>query len=152
MKGMMKWPLIIAAVLVSLRIVTEQMGMPDTVNNLISVMTFCVVIAPIYFALRIAKSNDPRPYSRLLKTNALFTLLVRGVMVIPTYWLAYIYQWQAPRFSLALGGVVGATPIMAVLIPFGALLLWVFASVVVGGGLGSLIIANSRHKTEKATA
>lgn len=149
MKDMFKWPLLIAFVLVVGRIVSEQMGMPLTVNNLFSVAVLYVAIAPVYFALQIAKSSEPSPYKTLLKTIALFTLIVRGLFVIPTYWLAYIYQWQAPRFSVVGGGVVGpgVTPLAAfVTLPVLALMAWLVASLVLGGGIGSLIIAKSRPK------
>ncbi len=147
MKDMFKWPFAIAAVLVVTRIVTEQMGMPDTVNNLISVAALYVLIAPMYFALKIAKSNEPHPYKNLLKTVALFTVLVRGLLVIPTYWMAYGFNWTALRFSVAGGGIVGPDVSMAFVIgyPFVALAFWVAASVLVGGGVGSAIIANTRR-------
>ena len=144
MKGIMRGPLIIAAVLIVARVATEQLGMPDSINNLISVATFYVLIAPIYFAFKVARSGVRRPYQTLLKTVALFSVLARA-MVIPTYWLAYIYQWPQTRFSWSqAGGTVGpeVTPLMAwVLVPLGAMLVWIVASVVIGGGIGSLIIA-----------
>jgi len=148
MKGIMRGPLIIAAVLIVARVVTEQLGMPDSINNLISVATFYVLIAPIYFAFKIAKSGVRRPYLTLLKTVALFAILARA-MVIPTYWLAYIYQWPQTRFSWSqAGGTVGpeVTPLMAwVLVPLGAMLVWIITSVVIGGAIGSLIIAFHRR-------
>ncbi len=146
MKGVLKWPLILAALVVILRIVTEQAGAPDSINNLISVVVLYVLICPIYFALRIVRERIARPYATLLKTTALYTALARS-MVIVTYWLAYIYQWPAPRFSVANGGVVGPNvkPINAYLIiPVAAGLVWILVSLVVGGGLGSLIIKFKR--------
>jgi hypothetical protein len=106
MKGMLKWPLIIAAILVVGRIIVEQGGAPGWVANLFSVVILYVFVAPIYFAFRIANSGIERPYRTLLKKTALFTALARS-MVIPTYWLAYHFQWTAPRFSVAEGGNVG---------------------------------------------
>src|SRR3989442_15025113 len=87
MKGILKWPLIIAAFLVVVRVVLERAGAPETINNIFSVVVFYVLIAPLYFAFRIAGSGIAAPYKNLLKTTALFTALARS-MVIPTYWLA----------------------------------------------------------------
>jgi hypothetical protein len=153
MKGTLKWPLIIAAIVVVLRVVLEQGGAPGTVTNLFSVVLLYLLIFPIYFAVKIGNSGVGRPYRNLIKTTALYAALARCI-VIPTYWLAYIYQWPAPRFSTGQGGVVGpgVTPLFGfVLIPFGALLVWVIASVVIGGGVGSIIIALKR-RSSRATA
>ena len=152
MRGMLKWPLIIAAIVVVLRIVLEQAGMPNSINNLFSVVVLYLVVCPIYFAFRIANSGAARPYVTLLKTTALYAALARA-MVIPAYWAAYIYQWPAPRFSTAMGGVVGPNvpPIYAyILIPLGAALAWIIASLITGGGLGSIVIAIKRKPTKVA--
>ena len=61
MKGSLKWPLILAAVLVVSRTL-EQAGAPAALAR---------------------------------------------AMVIPTHWLAYMYQWPQPRFSIDQGGNVG---------------------------------------------
>jgi hypothetical protein len=146
MKGILKWPLIIAAVVVVLRVVLERAGAPDSLNNVFSVVILYVLICPLYFAYRIATSGVAKPYLTLLKTTALYTALARS-MVIPTYWLAYIYQWPQPRFSVIQGGVVGpdVTPLRAfVLIPLFAGIAWILVSLVVGGGLGSIVIAVNR--------
>lgn len=153
-KGMLKVPLLIAAALVVLRIVAEQAGAPDVVNNLLSVVVFYVLIAPIYFAVRIANSGDAHPYRTQFKTVALFTALARA-MVIPTYWLAYIYHWPQGRFSTAQGGVVGpgVTPLLGfVVIPFLAAALWILVSLVVGGGIGSIVINVKRKSALKVAA
>src|SRR3989442_945223 len=151
MKGALKVPLIIAAVLVVGRVLLERAGAPETINNLLSVVVFYVLIVPLYFAFRIAKTGLPHPYSTLLKKTALFTALARA-MVIPTYSLAYAYQWQQPRFSAAEGGNVGpgVTPLWGyVLIPLGAAVLWILVSLVVGGGLGSILIAVKRKSAKR---
>src|SRR5437016_14011907 len=127
MKGAFKGPLIIAAVLVVGRVLLERVGAPETITNLLSVVVFYVLIVPLYFGHRIAKARLPHPYRTLLKSTALFTALARS-MVIPTYWLAYAYQWRQPRFSTAEGGNVGpgVTPLWGyVLIPIGAAVVWI---------------------------
>jgi hypothetical protein len=151
MKGMLKWPLIIAAILVIGRIILEQAGAPGWLNNLFSVVILYVLVAPLYFASRIASSGIERPYRTLLKKTALFTALARS-MVIPTYWLAYHFQWTAPRFSVEQGGNVGpnVTPVWGyVFIPLGAAVVWILISLVVGGGLGSLLMKLKRKAPAK---
>ena len=67
MKGMLKWPLIIAAVFVVARILLEQAGAPNGVNNLFSVVVLYLLVGPLYFAVRIASSGIARPY--LIEVN-----------------------------------------------------------------------------------
>jgi hypothetical protein len=148
MKGMLKWPLVIAAIVVVLRVAMEQWQAPEMLTNLVSVVALYLVICPVYFAFRIAGSGIERPYRQLLKSIALYAALARS-FVIPTYWLAYIYQWQAPRFALDHGGVVGpnVTPLRAfVLTPLVAGIAWVLGSLIIGGALGSAVIAIFRRK------
>jgi hypothetical protein len=138
-KGILKWPLIIAAVVVVLRVLVEQAGAPDAIANLLSVVALHFVIGPVYFAIRIAKSQAPRPYTTLFKLITLYVVLTRA-MVLPTYWLARVYQWPQQRFSGLAGPDV--TPFTGyVAIPFSTAAIWIFLSVIVGGVLGSLIIA-----------
>ena len=154
MKGMLKWPLIIAAVFVVARILLEQAGAPNGVNNLFSVVVLYLLVGPLYFAVRIANGGIARPYRALLKSTALYTALARS-MVIPTYWLAYYFQWPAPRFSVAQGGNVGegVSPLMGYVgIPLVAALIWILASLVIGGGLGSIVIAVIRRMRSGANA
>jgi hypothetical protein len=146
MKGMMKGPLIVAAVVVVARVVLEQVGAPAWLSNLFSVVVLYVLIVPLYFAFRIAKSGIERPYRALFKNVALYALLAR-CMVIPTYWLAYYFHWTAPRFSATQGGNVGAdvSPLMGyIVIPVVALIAWVVFSLIIGGGLGSIVIKMKR--------
>jgi hypothetical protein len=144
MKGILKWPLIIAAVLIVVRIVAERMGASDGVTNSLSVVVFHVLIAPIYFAIRIARSDVARPYLTHLKLTALFAILAR-LMVAPTYWLAYALNWTTPRFTVEGGGVVGADNMVRVILtPLVLVAVWTIASVIVGGLLGLLIVAVGR--------
>ena len=151
MVRLLKWPLVVAVIVIVGRVLSEQAGVPDSVNNLLSAVALHAVVGPIYFAIRIAKSDVARPYRTLLKTTALFTALARS-MVIPFYWLAYMYQWTQPRFSVAEGGNVGqgVSPFMGYVgIPFGAAILWILVSLVAGGGLGSILIAVKRKSAKK---
>ena len=146
MKELLKWPLIMAAVVVVFRVVTEQGVAPDSINNLISVVALHLVIGPIYFAVRIARSGEPRPYVTLLKTVLLYVVLTR-VMVLPTYWLARIYGWPQPRFY----GLSDATPFIGYIgIPFLTGAFWVAASVILGGLVGSIIVAIVRRMRKSA--
>ena len=147
MKGMLKGPLIIAAILVVGRIILEQAGAPGWLDNLFSVVILYVFIAPLYFAFRIAHAGVERPYRTLFKNILLFTALARS-MVIPFYWLAYHFQWTEPRFSVAQGGNVGpnVSPLMGYIgIPVVAAIAWILISLVAGGGLGSIVIRMKRR-------
>jgi hypothetical protein len=98
------------------------------------------VIAPVYFAIRIATGGLSRPYLSQFALTGLYVVLVRA-MLIPTYWLARVYDWPQPRF----GGVSGSSPFLGyVAIPFGTAAFWIAASLVFGGVLGSIIIAVMR--------
>ena len=139
MKGILKWPLIIAAVVVVLRVVVEQAGAPNIVANVLSVVALHFFIGPVYFAIRIAKSGIPHPYTTLFKLVTLYVVLIRA-MVLPTYWLARLYEWPQPRFyGLAGPDVTPFTGYIA--IPLVTAAFWIFASVIFGGVLGSIIIA-----------
>jgi hypothetical protein len=138
-KGILKWPLIIAAVVVVLRVVVEQAGAPNIVANALSVVALHFFIGPVYFAIRIAKSGIARPYTTLFKLITLYVVLTRA-MVLPTYWLARVYEWPQPRFyGLAGPDVTPFTGYIA--IPFATAAFWIVASVIFGGVLGSIIIA-----------
>jgi len=139
MKGILKWPLIIAAVVVVLRVVVEQAGAPNIVANFLSVVALPFFIGPVYFAIRIAKSGIPHPYTTLFKLVTLYVVLTRA-MVLPTYWLARLYEWPQPRFyGLAGPDVTPFTGYIA--IPLATAAFWIVASVIFSGVLGSIIIA-----------
>ena len=72
-------------------------------------------------------------------------------MVLPTYWLARIYEWTQPRFNgLAGPGVTAFTGYVT--IPFATAAFWIIASVVFGGVLGSIIIAITRRLVREPAA
>lgn len=147
-KGMMKWPLIIAVLLVVVRIVLEQTGAPENVNNVFGV-AWLYFLVPIYFALRISRSGEPRRYLALLKKLLLFTAYTR-LMVLPTYWLAYALQWIAPRFSLKMGGVVGegVTPLQGyVWFPIRNAIVWIVFAAILGMIIGGITLLVRRETT-----
>jgi hypothetical protein len=142
----MKWPLVIAAILVVARIVFEQMGAAENVNNIFGV-AWLYFLAPIYFAVQIANSGVAKPFLELIRSTAIFTTYTR-LMVMPTYWLAYMNRWTAPRFSTAQGGVVGEgiTPLQGYLvIPVRNALFWIVAATIVGAIIGSVALAIKRR-------
>ena len=142
MKGLLKWPLIVAALFVVGRVLLERSGDPGGVSKYVSVVLLYLLVFPLYFAVRISGSGVEHPYLRLLKATALYVTFARA-MVIPTYWLAYIYQWPDPRFSVSQGGVVGpdVSPLTGfVLTPLIAAFFWIVGTVVIGGGLGMLVV------------
>lgn len=141
-KDVLKWPLVVAAIVIVLRVVVERAGAPEKVSNLFSAVALHLIIAPLYFSIRIGTSGTPRPYLAQLKLVTLFVLLTRA-MVIPVYWLAHIMGWQQQRF----GGLgPDASPLTAyVLIPFATAAFWILASIIVGTTVGSVVIAALRY-------
>ncbi len=149
-KGMMKVPLIIAAVVVILRVVLEQLGSPHSVNQIFGVAWLYFII-PVYFAFRIAGSGESKPFLILLKGLVLYTTYTR-LMVLPTYWLAYALQWGAVRFSLNMGGVVGegVTPLNGYLvIPVRNALVWIVFATVLGMIIGGVTLLIRRRGAAK---
>ena len=147
MKGILKWPLLIALIVIVARVVLEQSGVPESVTNYVSAVALHLVIFPVYFAIRISGSDVAHPYRTLLKTVAIYSVIVRA-MVMVTYWLAYIYQWPQSRFSVESAGVVGegVTPLQGFVIrPAILSISWIIGSVIVGGLLGSVVIALRRR-------
>jgi hypothetical protein len=140
-RGILKWPLIIAAAVTVLRVIVEQAGAPDSVSNLVSVVALHLLIVPLYFAYKIGKSEIPNPYLTQLKLVAIYAVLTR-MMIIPTYWLARIYSWPQTRFA----GVSDSPPFTGlVLIPFGTAAFWIVASTIFGTGIGCTVIALLRR-------
>jgi hypothetical protein len=141
-KAILKWPLILAAIIVVLRVVTERAGVPYSINNLLCIVALHTLILPLYFAIRIAKNGVERPYVTLFKLVALYAVLTR-LMVIPVYWLARVYEWTQPRFAGLWGPDV--SPFVGyIAVPFITAAFWIVGSVVIGGALGSAVIAAVR--------
>jgi hypothetical protein len=148
-----KWPLLITAAIVVVRVISEQIGAPESVNFVFGVV-WLYFIVPFYFASVIVRGGFSRPYLELFKNLLWFSVFTR-LMVIPTYWLAYLFQWPALRFQLDAGGVVGegVTPLFGYLI-YPALngLSWVIFAVLVGMFLGSITLFVQRRKMAQVAA
>jgi hypothetical protein len=138
MKGILKWPLVVAAIVIVLRVVVERSGAPENISNLFSAVALHLVIVPLYFAVRIGMSAIPRPYITQLKLVVLFVVLTRA-MVLPTYWLAHIMDWHQQRFGGLTGDVSPFTAYVA--IPFATAGIWIVMSTIVGTLLGWVVIA-----------
>jgi hypothetical protein len=139
MKNLLKWPSIVAAAVVVIRVICERSGVPESINNLLSIAFLVVLAGPLYFAIRIAREGMPHPYSTHLKATFLYAVIARA-MVLPTYWLGYIYKWPQSRF----GGVNGPdVPPFAgfVGVPVITGLIWVVGAMIIGGTLGCIVIA-----------
>ena len=137
----LKWPLIVAAILVLSRIVLERLGAPDSINNLLGV-AWLHFLVPFYLAYQIQAYGSARPYRALFKNLFLYTLYTR-LMVLVTYWMAYLWQWQSPRFLTAGGGNVGEGigPFQGYLvIPVRNLVVWIVMAMVIGMILGSILL------------
>jgi hypothetical protein len=136
LKGILKWPLIITAIVVVLRVISERAGAPVIVSNLLSVVALHTLIVPIYVAVRLATGEVERPYLSLFKLILIYVLAARA-LILPTYWLARIFRWSDNRF----GGLADSTPFIGfIAIPFLTAAFWIVTSLVVGGAIGSLIL------------
>jgi hypothetical protein len=139
--GLMRVGVLVAACIIVVRIVLEQIGAPESVNNIFGVAWLYFIFA-VLFALRIAVSGEPGPYKALFKSLLLFSVYTR-IMVIPTYMLAYLLNWQAPRFGMKMGGNVGpgvGTLSGLFLIPLRNAFMWIVAATVVGMIIGGAVI------------
>jgi hypothetical protein len=142
LKGILRWPLIVAAVVVVLRVIVERAGAPARVSNLFSVAALTTVLGPLYFAIQIALSNKPRPYLTLVQLVFLYAVCARA-MVLPTYWAARIFNWPESRF----GGVSAPNPVVGFLaLPLLTAAFWIVASMVGGTILGSGTLAIMRSR------
>jgi hypothetical protein len=140
--GILKWPLLITVVVVVLRVVLERAGAPDSVSNVLSVAVLHTLLVPIYIAVRLGKSGDARPYLSLFKLIAIYAVIAR-IMILPTYWAARVFEWTNPRFGGLWGPDVDAfTGFVGV--PLGTAAAWIVPSIVIGGLIGSIVLAVTR--------
>ena len=149
----LKWPLIIAVGIIVIRIILEQLGAPEMINNIFGV-AWLYFLVPFYFAVQIDRSGEASPYKSLFLHVTLFGVYTR-IMVAVTYMAAYVFQWPAPRFSLALGGVVGdnVSPLQGLLIiPVRNALLWIVFAAAIGMILGGITLALKKRSAAKSPA
>src|SRR4030095_7794346 len=131
LKGILKWPLIVAAVVVVLRVIAERAGAPAIVSSSLSVVALHTLIGPLYFAVQIGLSGAPHPYGLLMKLIGIYVVLTRA-MILPTYWLARIFQWPEPRFA-GLAGTDVSPFVGFIRVPVLTAAFWIVASLVFGG-------------------
>lgn len=151
--NLIKMPLVLAAVVILMRILLEQLDAPEWFNNVFGV-AWLHILVPIWFGLQIAESGSAQPFKDLFKTTGLYAIFVR-LMVWPTYALAYVLGWQAPRFSVARGGVVGgdiSTFEGIVLIPLRNLAFWVIAATIIGMITGGIALAVKKKRVAAGSA
>ena len=143
MKGILKWPLIVAAIVVVLRVIVERAGAPGAVSNMLSVAALTTVLGPLYFALQIGLARKPRPYLTLIQLVFIYVVCARA-MVLPTYWLARIFSWHESRFA----GVDHPNPLVGfIALPFLTAAFWIGASMVTGIAIGGAVLAIMRART-----
>ncbi len=145
-QGLMKAGVLIAAAIIVVRIILEQLGTPEMINNIFGV-TWLYLIMPVLFALRLLKSGETSPYKALFKNVTLFGIYTR-LMVMVTYMAAYQFGWAAPRFGSKMGGNVGPdiTPLQGYLIiPGRNLLVWVVIVAVIGMVIGGITLRFRRR-------
>jgi hypothetical protein len=151
--GLMKAGVLVAACIIVVRIILEQFGAPESVNNIFGV-AWLYLVFPVLFALRIAASGEAGPFKALFKALLLFGVYTR-LMVMASYMLAFLFQWQAPRFSLKMGGNVGpdVSALQGLLvIPARNALIWIVMATVLGMIIGGIILFRKRKPAPPAQA
>ena len=146
MMTLLKWPLIVAAMIVVIRVILEESGAPPFLSNVLGV-SWLYLLMPVYFALRVAMDTPPRPYIRLFQLSALFVFFSR-LMIMVTYSLAYVFNWSARRFSVEGGGVVGegiSALEGVVLIPVQSLAIGAVFGFIPALVIGSIVLAIRRR-------
>ncbi len=149
----MKAGLILAALIVVLRVILEQAGVPHPVNMVFGV-AWLYFLLPICFALRIASSHEASPFKGLFWDVLLFGIYTR-LMVMATYVIAYFMRWNAPRFSLEQGGNVGENVSKVqglIVIPLRNAVIWVVMATIVGMIIGGITLAIARKSSPASTA
>jgi hypothetical protein len=73
----------------------------------------------------------------IIQIDLAYVLSTRAILLV-VYWLARIFRWQETRF----GGLADSPPFIGfIAIPFATAAFWIVASLVVGGAIGSAILA-----------
>jgi hypothetical protein len=148
----MRWGVLIAATVIVVRIALEQTGVPESICLIFGV-AWLYFIFPVLFAVGIRVRHDATPYKRLLKDIFLFLIYTR-VMVMLTYMLAYVFNWNAPRFAYPGGNVGENVSVLSgiLLIPLRNLLIWVVMAGIIGIIIGSITLLLTRKASGPATA
>jgi hypothetical protein len=140
-RKIMRVGLLLAAAIIVVRVVLEQLGAPETIDTIFGV-AWLYFLLPICLAIKIATDGEPKPVAKLFKDVLSFAVITR-IMVMITYMAAYVFHWQAPRFSLAGGGNVGpgVSPVNGVLvIPARNLVFWVIFATIIGMLTGGITL------------
>ena len=142
MKGILKWPLIVTAIVVVLRVIAERAGAPAAVSNMLSVAALTTVLGPLYFGLQIGLARKAHPYLMLIQLVFIYAVCARA-MVLPTYWAARMFNWTESRFA----GVNAPNPLVGfIALPFITAAFWIAASMVTGSVIGSITLATVRSR------
>jgi hypothetical protein len=145
LKELLKWPLIVAAVVVVLRVITERAGAPGFVNSALSVVALHTLLGPLYFAIQIGRTGKSNPYRTLFAAIFLYVICTRA-MILPTYWLARIFRWPEPRFA----GLADSSPFVGFVgIPFATAGIWIVFSLVIGGAIGTIVLTIVRSSVRQ---
>jgi len=145
LKGILKWPLIVTAIVVVLRVIVERGGASAAVSNMLSVAALTTVLGPLYFALQIGLARKPHPYLMLIQLIFIYALCARA-MVLPIYWAARMFNWTESRFA----GVDAPNPLVGfIALPLITAAFWIGVSLVTGSAIGFITLAmvRSRLKT-----
>ena len=145
LKEILKWPLIVAAIVVVLRVIVERGGASAAVSNMLSVAALTTVLGPLYFAFQIGLARKPHPYLMLIQLIFIYALCARA-MVLPIYWAARMFNWTESRFA----GVDAPNPLVGfIALPLITAVFWIGASMVTGSVIGFITLAmvRSRMKT-----
>jgi len=143
LKGLLKGPLILGAIVIVARVISERLGAPHMFSASLSAVWLHTLLVPIYFAVRIGRSSVLRPYMVQFKSVLLYVVAMRAMVLVP-YWMARIYGWEEPRFV----GLSSPSPLIGyVAIPVLTGVFWILASMVCGTGVGVAIIAILRRKS-----
>ena len=148
----MRWGLILAAVVIVLRIALEQAGAPEKLSFFCGV-AWLFFIFPVLFALSIRAHNVAGPFKSLLKDVFLFVLCTR-VMVMITYMLAYVFSWKASRFAFPAGTVGENVSVWAGMffIPLRLLFIWIVMATILGMIIGSITLLLKRKGSSPEAA
>ena len=147
-KGMMKWPLIIAAVLLVLRIVLEQAGAPEVVNNVFGI-SWLYFIVPLFFCVPHQRKQPGASFQNAFQEARDLCGVHAGDDPADVYARLPASVAGTSRFGIDGGGVVGedVSPLTGYLgIPVRNALIWIVIATAVGMILGSVTLLMRRRK------